>query len=126
LECGTPTAGINQNGHGSDKAGDHRVFQRFHTGLVLEKVLDHFHFALLLVSLVKVRARFVKQDRGQCVCAETEGVISGNLSDRFLADHGNIFSAGFAMATSVPRNQTVDWLYYYCFAGIAKPYDSLS
>ncbi len=81
---------------------------------------------MLLVSLVKVRARFRKQDRGQCVCAETEGVISGNLSDRFLADHGNIFGAGFAMATTVPLKQTVDCQVLYCFAGIAKPYDLFS
>ncbi len=31
-----------------------------------------------------------------------EGLISGNLSDRFLAYHGNIFSAMFASATIVP------------------------
>jgi hypothetical protein len=61
-----------------------------------------------LLVWFKVRARFRKLDRGQCVCAETEGVISGNLSDRFLADHGNIFSAGFAMATIVPLEETVN------------------
>jgi hypothetical protein len=67
--------------------------------------------------LVKVSARFVKQDRGQCVCSKTEGVISGNLSDRFLADHGNIFGAGFAMATIVPLRQTVDWLFEIVLLG---------
>jgi hypothetical protein len=31
------------------------------------------------------------------------GVISGNLSDRFLADHGNIFGAAFLRATIMPQ-----------------------
>ncbi len=76
---------------------------------------------MLLVSLVKVRARFVKQDRGQCVCTETEGVISGNLSDRFLADHGNIFGAAFRIATAVPSRMKSQAALLHCLAGSDKP-----
>jgi hypothetical protein len=54
-------------------------------------------------------------------CTETEGVISGNLSDRFLADHGNIFSAGFAMAMIVPCKETVDWQVYIVLLGQLSP-----
>ena len=45
-------------------------------------------------------------------CTRTEGVISGNLSDRFLADHGNIFGALFAMAMTVPL-RTNRWVQFY-------------
>jgi hypothetical protein len=56
-----------------------------------------FIVELLLVGSVEVLAPDLEnRDRGHCVYAETEGVISGNLSDRSLADHGNIFGATFA------------------------------
>src|SRR5207249_7537074 len=43
------SADVNKHCHGSDEAGDNCVFQRFHTGLILQKVLDRFHFPLLLI-----------------------------------------------------------------------------
>jgi hypothetical protein len=37
---------------------------------------------------------------------KSEGVISGNLSDRILADHGNIFGAPFAVQRLCRWQQT--------------------
>ena len=61
------------------------------------------------------------KDRGPCVCTETEGVISGNLSDRSLADHGNIFSAMIAMAMIVPLRTNLRLQFYVVLLGYVSP-----
>jgi hypothetical protein len=48
----------------------------------------------------------LKAGPGAVRCTKSEGVISGNLSDRFLADHGNIFGAPFAVQRLCRWQQT--------------------
>jgi hypothetical protein len=53
---------------------------------------------------------------------KTEGVISGNLSDRFLGDHGNILVRAIHLQHSC-RCQKLSAARISCLAGIAKSHD---
>jgi len=78
------SARINDRRGNSDKAGDNGILQSFHTALVLEEIHNRFHFCLLSLLKGLGSAPGLPHWPGLKNRTRTAGVISGNLSDRFL------------------------------------------
>jgi hypothetical protein len=82
--CPGTAAGINDGRGNGDEARDHGIFQSFHTALIVQEILNRFHFvAPCFLNGLRFEPGF-RTARTKKKSTGSAGVISGDLSDRIL------------------------------------------